>query len=149
MKPHPLAGNISIDREGNWRHEGVRITHERTIELFFKSLKSIGEDRFIIEIGEQSAPVEVADTPLIVLSVRETETGLDLLLSDKSREPLDVSTLRQNEDNVLYCRVRDGEFSARFSRPAYYLLTDLIQPTDDGSLDLVVGEKRIRLPIRL
>ncbi len=49
------------------------------------------------------------------------------LLNDGSRERLNLSApLRTGKDNVLYCRVKNGEFEARFSRPAYYQFCEYI-----------------------
>ncbi len=41
-------------------------------------------------------------------------------------ESLDPSTLRIGKDNIPYCAVRNGQYRARFSRPAYYQLANWI-----------------------
>lgn len=41
-------------------------------------------------------------------------------------ESLNPSTLRIGKDNIPYCAVRNGQYRARFSRPAYYQLANWI-----------------------
>jgi len=43
------------------------------------------------------------------------------------REVLDPTTLQVGKDNVLYCKIRKGEFKARFNRKAYLELARQVQ----------------------
>jgi uncharacterized protein len=52
---------------------------------------------------------------------------LTLRLNDESEELLDATTLSIGQENVLYCRVKSREHTARFSRPAYYQLAAYVQ----------------------
>jgi hypothetical protein len=51
-------------------------------------------------------------------------------------------------ENVLHCRIRDGAFPARFSRPAYYQIAQWIQEDpENGSFFIECDGKRY--PIRV
>ena len=143
----PPAGGISIDREGRWRHEGVVITHPGTVALFFRSLEADPSGGCLLRVGGETAPVEVEDAPFVVRSAEISPDAVALLLSDGSRESLDPATLTWAEDHVPYCRVKGGRFSARFSRPAYYLLAEAIEQDEGGAYLLRQGGRTHRLQI--
>ena len=46
-------------------------------------------------------------------------------------EHLDPATLWVGRRNVLYCRIREGRFPARFSRPAYYQIAEWIRENEE------------------
>jgi hypothetical protein len=73
-----------------------------------------------------------------VRTVEEGADGLIVVTNDDAREPLDPTTLAVGRDNVMYCRVKGGEFLARFLRPAYYHLSPYFRPDDNGGFSLVI-----------
>ena len=80
----------------------------------------------------------VEDTPFVVWRVH-LENGQEgapsrfiLWLSDDSREDLAPETVFVGNENVLYCRIKNGAFPARFSRAAYYQLGAHIEEDDRG-----------------
>jgi hypothetical protein len=91
----------------------------------------------IVRVGDQWAYVTVEDTPYVVNNVSPGESGLELLLSDGSRELLDPETLTLSGENDLRCRVRQGRAPARFSRAAWHNLLPLL--TDEGGPALVLA----------
>ena len=134
-----------IDKEGRWFYQGEEITHRRTYLLYSRNLTLDGKGRLLLRLGKEECRVEVEDAPYIVKSVdfigpdRGPLKGINLLLNDETREPLRPATLKVGEKNVLYCRVRGGVFSARFSRGAYQLLFPFIRYDEKG--------KRFFLPL--
>jgi hypothetical protein len=44
-----------------------------------------------------------------------------------------MNSLHIGKDNVLYCRVKEGKFAARFSRNSYYQLAEFIEQSENGS----------------
>jgi hypothetical protein len=62
------------------------------------------------------------------------------------REALDPSTLEVGDANVLYCRVKQGEFRARFLRHAYYHLARHFITDDGENFSILSGGHRY--PIR-
>jgi hypothetical protein len=95
--------------------------------------------------GEQCS-LEVEDTPFVV-----REAGLSALpgrkpaffvkLNDETEEELKVDTLKVGKDDVLYCRVKEGQHEARFLRASYYQLAEFLQHDGKRYYLLVEGEK--------
>jgi len=121
-----LQSGIRIDREGSWSYRGSDIPRRVIIKLFYQNLHQDGAGRYFIEIGAQRCSVEVEDTAFAVWAVHrnQADESVRLVLSDDSVEDLKPDTLRIGRDNVLYCRVKNSGFDARFSRPSYYQLVE-------------------------
>ncbi len=109
---------LSIDLEGRLCHRGEPITHERTLEVLWRSLERRDDGRDLVHVGRESGYVEVADAPYGVRGVTFEPSGPVLHLSDRTVEPLDPATLRVDRDGVLHCTVKAGEHRARFTRSA-------------------------------
>jgi len=98
-------------------------------------------------MGDERAEIEVDDTPYVVISVDgDPRRGFEIVLNDGRHAPLDAETLRAGTDNVLYCRMDDGE-EARFLRPAYYALSPWIT-AEEGGFVLPVQGRRHRIRAR-
>jgi hypothetical protein len=125
--------DIRIDAEGVWSYRGAEMIRREIIRLFYQHLRQDDSGGCFIEIGQQRYPVYVEDTAFVVwaLSWAENRDGEEecayLLLSDESIEKLNPGTLRIAENNIPYCRVRNGGFEARFSRSSYYRLAERVQ----------------------
>ena len=126
------AGELFLDKEGRWFHEGVEITHRLTVELFSRSLQPDLTGGYKLVIGLEWAPVRVEDTPYVVRQVTFEADRAVLRLNDGTVEELAEATLRQNADNVLYCDVKECRFPARFLRPAYYQLMERLRECEGG-----------------
>ena len=61
------------------------------------------------------------------------QVQIDILLNDDSCEKLEMNSLHIGRDNVLYCRVKEGKFTARFSRKSYYQLAEFIEQSENGN----------------
>ncbi len=97
--------------------------------------------------SNERASITVEDTPYVVKSVEGSAAdGYVLVLNDDEREPLDPSSLQAGPDNVLYCRVKNGTFAARFLRPAYYHLSECLGMDGRGEFFFEVAGKRY--PVR-
>jgi uncharacterized protein len=141
-----------IDREGRWFYEGEEITHRRTYLLYSRNLTVDTDGRFLLRLGKEECRVEAEDAPYVVKSLDffpscgEAPRSVDLLLNDETRESLRPETLRVGRENVLYCRVRAGAFSARFSRSAYQILFPLFRQDAAGKrFFLLLGGKEYDL----
>ena len=135
------SGKIFLDKEGRWFHEGVEITHPRTIELFSKSVVKDPSGGYRLQIGKEWAKIEVEDTPYMVRSVELQGDKIFIILNDKSKEELDPNTLSVGENNVLYCRVKGGEYPARFLRPAFYQIMQFLEEDEKGYYLAISGKK--------
>jgi hypothetical protein len=143
---------MRIDREGRWYHKGAEMIHRDFIHLFYEHLEMEESGRYLIRLGDECCYVEVEDTPFVVLSVTHQNPGkgekeaFRLFLSDDSLEKLRPDTLAVGEGHVLYCRVKDRSFPARFARPAYYQLAEHITE-EKGSYFLPMNGKKTMIPL--
>ena len=125
--------DIYVDEEGEWFHQGAQIVREDILELFYNSLFLAPNGTYVLEWRGSRCVLEVADTPFVISRVDlkgEAEGKQEILLSFRhliDSEPLAPETLQVGARNILYCRIRNGRYSARFSRPAYYQLAEWIQ----------------------
>jgi len=140
MDTHIPNGEIFIDKDGIWYYRGAEMKRREIVNYFYENLKKDEAGRYLIELPGEDGDrcyVDVEDTAFVVRAVHgrgihpDNGTGISLHLSDDSVEELDPSTLRVGRDNVLYCSVKKGIFSARFSRASYYHLAQNIE-YDDG-----------------
>lgn len=124
-----LTSSIYVDEEGDWYYHNDKISREDILELFLTNLCLASGGLFFIAWGGQRCALEVADTPFIVTRVDRVRSqegqGEELIIRLKhlpAAEILDPSTLKVGEGNIPYCTIRNGQYRARFSRPAYYQL---------------------------
>jgi uncharacterized protein len=136
---------LAIDAEGRFLHLGEPITHARTLEVLWRSLRRLPDGAYEVAIGRERARVEVRDAPYAVRGV--TSVGGEgppvLHLSDGSTEPLDPATLLVGADGVLRCTVKGGH-RARFTRAGHVALGLALEedPPGSGSYALVVNGRR-------
>jgi hypothetical protein len=143
------TSDIRIDEEGMWFYRGVEMSRTDIVKLFCRHLAQDISGCYFIEIGKQRYQVEVDDTAYVVQSVDwgdggpETGECVYLLLSDSTIETLDPRTLRINKDNILYCRIRNRHFDARFSRSSYYRFAERLKhdPLKDAFFILLNGQR--------
>jgi len=137
---------LRIDRDGAWFHEGEEVTHDGMLAGLRSNLSRDSHGHFL-QIGPVRVPVEVDDTPFIVLRAERDGDRLILTLNDLDRDALALDTLRFGADGAPYCRVKDGRFEARWSRAATYQLLQLVQCDEPGATAyLQVGTRRHALP---
>ena len=134
-------GEIFLDKEGNWYHEGILITHPGTIALFSRSVVKDPSGGYRLQIGKESAKIIVEDTPYMVRRVEIHKDCIMILLNDGIWEKLEPATLWIGKGNVLYCKVKSGEFPARFLRPAYYQIMQLLEEDGNGFFIKISGQR--------
>ncbi|HYA41379.1 MAG TPA: hypothetical protein VEF34_08760 [Syntrophobacteraceae bacterium] len=129
---------IRVDREGDWFYEGRRIFRPEILEALYAKLDRFPTGEFILCDFTGPCLLDVADTPFVVSRVdfEKDQSGIEQIVigfKNISRsEVLDPGTLATGKDNVLYCRLADRRFWARFSRPAYYQLARFVREDDTG-----------------
>jgi len=146
------ACDIRIDKEGTWSYRGAEMFRREIVNFFYENLKQEPSGRFLIELPGDPGDrcyVDVEDTAFVVRAVYEKRSAnilpesFMITLSDDTVEALDPATLRIGEANVLYCSVKGGIFSARFSRAGYYQLADHIEyDADNDVFYLTVNDRR-------
>ncbi len=134
---------IFIDKEGRWYHEGAEMIHREFIRLFFENMELDPHGRYVINWNDQRCYVDVEDTAYVVrrASYEDKEARFLLSLSDDTQEELEPETLLVGKHNVLYCRVKNGAFPARFNRAAYYQLAQYVEE-DNGTFYLPLNGKK-------
>jgi len=125
--------DIRIDKNGVWYYQDAEIIRQDILEMFYNSMEKDDEGRYLIRMGEEVCALEVEDTPWIVKGVDlvsgpgDNPSHFNIRLSDNSVEVLNLEELWMNSENVLYCKIKEGKYHARFSRPAYYEFAKYIQ----------------------
>lgn len=129
---------IRVDVEGNWYYEDRPIIRSDILELFHRNLYYHPGLGFWIEWQGNKCLLDADDTPFIITEVDKTispdgdeEIFLLRLKYLPNHEVIDPKTLFVGKDNVLYCKIKNGEIPARFSRPAYYQFARWVQE-DNG-----------------
>jgi len=129
---------IKIDKDGIWYYNGAHMFRKEILNVFFQNLRIDECGRYLVELGTERCYLDVEDTAFVVAAVYKTKlpgNGLeqiDILLNDDSCEKLEMNSIYTGRDNVLYCRVKEGKFTARFSRNSYYQLAEFIEPSENG-----------------
>jgi len=131
--------DIRIDKEGVWYYKGALMFRKEILSVFFEHLRIDECGKYLIELGEERCYLDVEDTAYIVAAVYQTQlpdngrAQIDILLSDDSCEKLEMQSVYVGRDNVLYCRVKEGKFTARFARNSYYQLAEFIEQSENGN----------------
>jgi hypothetical protein len=129
---------IHVDQNGDWFHEGNKIFRPEILEALYSKLEQTPTGEFFLADSKGPCLLDVADTPFVVsrVDLERDESGIERIIirlkNISESEVLDPDTLVTGKDNVLYCRVFDGRFPARFSRPAYYQFAEFILEDDTG-----------------
>jgi hypothetical protein len=139
------SGRISFRKDGRWYCDGEPITNRAICRLYARAMTIDANGHARLELGEDRALVDVEDTPWVVTGIDGSpEQGIEIILNDDSREPLDLTTLTVGAGDVLYARARGG-LRVRFLRPAYYHLMRHAQPAPGGGCLLRSGAGEITL----
>ncbi|MGA2780411.1 MAG: DUF1285 domain-containing protein [Smithella sp.] len=131
--------DIRIDKEGVWYYKGAHMFRKEILSVFFEHLRIDECGKYLIELGPERCYLDVEDTAFVVAAVYKTKLPdngrfqIDVLLNDDCCEKLEMNSLYIGNDNVLYCRVKEGKFTARFSRKSYYQLAEFIERSENGN----------------
>lgn len=83
------------------------------------------------------------DVPYVVQQIEIFKDHIHLIFPGAYQETLDVSTLEIGKENVLYCKVRNSQMTARFNRKTYWELSQLVEWDEKANLFyLVLNNKR-------
>ncbi|WP_430462527.1 DUF1285 domain-containing protein [Thalassolituus sp. LLYu03] len=139
--------DLTIRKDGTWWHEGSKFEREKLVRLFASILKREGDDYFLVTPVEKWR-IKVEDRPLHVLMIERTGDDLQALTSGGDlitlgqAHPLKISPL--DDADIPEVLVR-GNLWARFTRNAYYQLTDLATITDSGDVFVESSGERFSL----
>jgi hypothetical protein len=134
-----------LHHDGRFSHEGEPILNRRLREHFDRSVGYLpDEKKFIVRLQHFRGEVEVEEAGFFVREV-DLDRG-EIMLSDGTRERLDVSTLGVSEiDGALLCRVKTELVAegllARFSHSAQAELLEAVEPEEDAFAIVIAGER--------
>lgn len=145
----PLSGDmdLTIRKDGTWWHEGSKFEREKLVRLFASILKREGDDYFLVTPVEKWR-INVEDRPLHILLVERKGDNIEALTSGGDlviigpEHPLQLSVLDGNDIPEVLIR---GNLWARFTRNAYYQLTELATITDTGEVFIESAGQRFHL----
>lgn len=135
---------IQVTAEGELFHNGAPMIHPGILELIYESVH-LEDGVYLLRVGKQSCQLEVEDTFHVVKSADLGAEAVTLALNDGSRQALDPASLWLNAAGVLYCRVKEGAFPARFLRQAYYQIAEGFVEDGEGFALELAGR---RWPLR-
>jgi hypothetical protein len=140
------SGRIRFGKDGLWYSDDEPIPNAAIRRLFSRTLRVLPDGRGRLELGEDRAEVEIEDTPWVVTGIEgDPARGFTVILNDETREPLEPASLRVGAEHVLYCRVKEAAYEARFLRPAYYQLMRHLETGPAGELVLPVRGRRVSI----
>ena len=135
MSPSILAGMtgaLTFTKEGEWLHDGEKVTHELISRYFTKHLHYSEEHGcFVIEADGLSVAVQVEDTPTVISSLETNHTPWGMILSSGEEGVFPVHSLCISEENVFYCYDPEGKL-LRLSRQAAQALFPYIEARAEG-----------------
>ncbi|MGM0555620.1 MAG: hypothetical protein ACQEVA_04490 [Myxococcota bacterium] len=131
---------IRLDERGKWTHEGLDFENPKIIELFSRSVGRTEGGTWVLEVGRFTYPITVENTGFFVERVDFSTSPPTLKLSDQTEDTLDPTTLEYEPTGKLFCEVKDGEFRARFKRPAYYQVAEHLEDRDGTAVLEIDGE---------
>ena len=123
--------DYQIDFDGQLIFAGSPILDEKTQHFFLSNLKQIDGEYRVLCMGEINY-ISCADVPYVIQHLHITAQGssikaMELVFIGNYTCPFDPRGLTINSSNQLYCQIRGGEFTARFSRKCYIELSAYIQ----------------------
>jgi hypothetical protein len=133
---------IQVNTEGELTSQGVPIVHPKILADVFESVH-LEDERYVLKMDGKTCELEVEDTFFVVNRVDQDGAQFKVRLNDETWEELHPAAIWLGANQMLYCRVKNGAFTARFARPAYYQVAQMIQPQEDGFALELDGTKYI------
>ncbi|HEX7669267.1 MAG TPA: hypothetical protein VF395_06790 [Polyangiaceae bacterium] len=138
---------IVLDGRGRFSNGEIPVDHEGMALAFASWIRKHPDDgRFILTNGYDWTYFTVTDAPFFVRRVDNSEGRPILRLFDGTEEPLEPTGVEVAPDGVLYARVKEGAYDARFLPTAQAGMADFIVEGDAGEPCLELRGQRF--PIR-
>ncbi len=118
-----MPGELSIDREGRWRHDGVEVSHTGIADYLSKHLRwSDAHGFYVVEVDGRAVRISVEDTAYFVVALDTECAPWQITLNDgSSAEPL-VGPIEVRENGEFVCMVKHGRFPAKINRNVHQQL---------------------------
>ena len=134
---------IRIDSDGQWWHEGARITRDRLSALFAGVLARLDDGRYVLVTPAEWGVIEVEDVPylitaMVVEEAVEDEDNVQVIrftASHGAEVVLDAEhplMMREYRGGLCpYVALRRG-LEARINRAVYYQLAEYLTQNSEG-----------------
>lgn len=142
MKNASRVYYYQIDTEGRLWHENSEITDPHVLNFFLRHLETTASGRLRVLCMGETNWIEAEDVPYIIQSIYMDSEVCTLNFSGNYHEVLMPQTLWVGLANVLYCKVRQGQFTARFNRKAYMQLSAHIEADLENGFFLKLGAQK-------
>lgn len=136
-----------MDAEGHLWHEGSEFDDPEILKFFHKKMEQEPDGKYKVICQGETCYIEAEDVPYVIQDIDIKPSQVELIFPGNYRETLDPSTLRVGKDNVLYCKVRQGKFTARFNRKPYLELAKYVDRDSKSHIYYFNFEKK-RFPIQ-
>ncbi|WP_290931602.1 DUF1285 domain-containing protein [Hyphomonas sp.] len=154
---HSADIGMEIHADGSWWHDGSRINRERLVKLFSRILRKDEDGQTWLVTPYEKVIVKVEDAPFLAVRVdRVGEPGRDQTLAFLTNlddiplagpdAPIRVETDPETGEPAPYVLVR-GQLEAKLTRPVFYELVDLAEPSPDDPDILGVWSQGAFFPI--
>ncbi|MBX2869290.1 MAG: DUF1285 domain-containing protein [Acidiferrobacterales bacterium] len=142
--------DLHITSNGDWVHEGDKITRHKLVKLFSTVLALRDGEHFLVTPPVKYR-IQVEDAPFLAVELRavglgeDTElvfrTNVDEVVTAGPKHPIEVEVERETGEPNPYIFVRDG-LKARLTRSVFYQLVDiaLSQGADESRPGVTSGK---------
>jgi hypothetical protein len=135
--------SIVLNRQGQFWHDSAPVEHAGMAQAFASWIgRHPDNGRYILSNGYDWTYFHVEDVPFFVRGLKPTPAGPVLQLSDGAEEPLAAPTLESDASGALYCRVRQGQYEAKFTPGAQTLLAPWLVESESGDIELEIVDQR-------
>ncbi len=145
MEPDNVQARIwhyLLDTEGHLWHDGTEFEDPDTLRFFMRKMKRLPDGRYQVLCQGETCFIEPMDVPYVIQDIEVKGDRMELVFPGDYRERLDPATLQVGKDNVLYCKVRNGAFDARFNRKPYLELAHYVERDESGRYCLRLGGEK-------
>lgn len=154
---HSADIGMEIHADGSWWHDGSRINRERLVKLFSRILRKDEDGQTWLVTPYEKVIVKVEDAPFLAVRVDRVGepgrhqtlaflTNLDDITLAGPDAPIRVETDPETGEPAPYVLVR-GQLEAKLTRPVFYELVDLAEPSPDDPDILGVWSQGAFFPI--
>jgi uncharacterized protein len=125
--------SIVLDAEGRFWDHGELVTHRGMQDAFATWIRRHPRDgRFVLCNGYDWTYFRVEDVPFFVRGLGGSLNAPTLVLTDQTEEPFDPARLWVGPREALYCRVKGGDYVARFTPSAQAALEPYVAEGNGG-----------------
>ena len=129
-----IQGDFRILKNGDWLHDGQKITRLALVQLFSTILKQDENGQYWLQNPVEKVKVTVEEAPFIITQANiHTEDGIQSIhcisnieehVTISAAHPLILADLSADGLILPYLKLSSG-LLAKLSRPVYYQLVDL------------------------